>query len=168
MCLWCDDGGGDVMTSFSTSVFNPHNLRTNRMSEAYKRVTSAGFTIDEPEFRDLNSIGANWSDRYGQFFDCRFTCTCGTKEMLRYEFRDAMHRGFLDGNLIDIAAMIERLGAVSRDHLRADGYTEEQIDKIRAAYNDPPRELIEDPEAYYRKRYEEQFGWKSGLEYRDK
>lgn len=46
----------------------------------------------------------------------------------------------MPGEIIKInIATIEDLGLISRTHLRDDGYTEEQIDEIRKAY-DKPRE----------------------------
>ncbi len=35
---------------------------------------------------------------------------------------------------IDVAMMLEHVGSVSEKHLRADGYSEEEIKKIRAPY----------------------------------
>ena len=106
------------------------SLKINRYSEAYKRVSSAGFHINRAEV-----IRNKWQKRsflmrsYSVFV--YFTCVCGTEEILyisNYEF-------YGEKIPFDAADHIEKTGALDPEHLRQDGYTEEQIKQIRAVYH---------------------------------
>ncbi len=96
-------------------------IKVNRRSEAYRRVMSAGFRI-----RNINLI------RSGELYHpiIYFKCICGTWEAfvnIRYDKQSIP-------KIMDVAAMIEKAGAISEDHLVNDGYTKEQIKIIRRAY----------------------------------
>ena len=64
-----------------------------------------------------------------------FTCVCKRKEMLM----TSMDGTYYSGHKIDAARIIENSGALSVEHLREDGYSEEQISYIRRAYDTEPK-----------------------------
>lgn len=98
----------------------------DRHTEAYKRITSAGFTIGE-------FVGDG-------IFDCYvpFVCVCGKTEYLSTQGSHITKCKYWDTGygyeLIDVAAILESLGSVSEEHLREDGYSEDEIKRIRSAY----------------------------------
>lgn len=112
------------------------DLRLNRSSDAYRRVTAAGFEPKEPiiEYRvDLSGAPIQ--------ILLQLKCICGREEELALlfddqgEFReDLQYTKYLSENFYDWAQHIEDLGAISVEHLREDGYTEEEIKNIRRPY----------------------------------
>lgn len=107
---------------------------TCRTSEAYKRVTEAGFTIGEVQVTE---------EMGGTTVSCIFSCVCGKQEYLGFRIDTgedlASHyltrSRYLNGfNQLDVALMLEDFGALSPQHLRNDGYSEEEIKYIRRAY----------------------------------
>ncbi len=89
--------------------------RIDRDSNAYHRVVAAGFSIGDAEYFD------------GHYIRIPFTCVCGRTEQLNYI-------GPHDPSAFDVAAIMEEAGALSVEHLRADGYSEIEIEKIRRPY----------------------------------
>lgn len=112
-------------------------LKTNRTSKAYVRITAAGFTIGEPDVRDT----------FGDIsLMCTFTCVCGRTESFHKMLRGYEPRFFKHDDLFkngwDVALELERFGSVSVDHLKKDGFSEQEIKRIRYVY-DLEDELIE-------------------------
>jgi len=112
--------------------------RTNRESPAYDRITRAGFTIKEPVARPYQVMF--FEDSYGVHLLTDFVCVCGTEEAVGQRFTAKApselryfrrNRGMIE---VDIAQVIEDLDGVSVEHLRSDGYSEEEIKRIRAPY----------------------------------
>ena len=111
---------------------NAVSFTLDRTSAAYRRITKAGFTINDltiTEGKDYNT----------HVISTDFTCVCGKKEYLQFIYHpweDWVNSKIvtIENNLVDIAALLENIGAVSVKHLQDDGYTEEQIKQIRAAY----------------------------------
>ena len=85
----------------------------DRSSESYQRITAAGFTIED---------GLPIGESIAYFF----RCVCGKEEMGIISKEENIP--------YDIAGAIERAGGVSETHLRKDGYSEEDIKRIRAPY----------------------------------
>lgn len=103
----------------STSMIG--KVYVDEKSEAYKRVTAAGFTIDR--------LAVDYvPEKSAYLMSINFTCVCGTQEILVNYFEDYI------AGVIDAAKMIEDADALSEDHLREDGYTEDEIKRIRAPY----------------------------------
>lgn len=101
-------------------------IKVDRASEAYKRIMSAGFRIANVNLRK-SYVGEE--KIYTPVI--RFECVCGrveTAEGFVYYGRNELPKR------LDIAQMIEEAGAVSVQHLKEDGYTEEQITYIRRYY----------------------------------
>lgn len=102
-----------------------YEIAVDRNSPAYKRITGAGFYIKDIE---VNYV----PERYMYLVCERFVCVCGKEEM----FVDYMDELELQARKVkDVAQIIEDTGQISVEHLREDGYSEEQISEIRKAYN---------------------------------
>lgn len=107
----------------------------NKTSKSYERVTSGGFTIDPDIF--LNKIDSKEYLIVSAFF----TCVCGRIERVSFHtdkpgFPPSKWMELKGDNLlVDVAKVIEDIGANSVKHLRNDGYTEEQIKQIRKPYD---------------------------------
>lgn len=95
-------------------------MQIDTESEAYKRVKSAGFEINNLEHGDRPN---------GYWVRVEFTCVCGTRELLPILMDEKPQEPF------DIAKVLEEGGQLSAEHLKADGYTDEQIKYIRRAYD---------------------------------
>lgn len=103
-------------------------MRLARHTTAYARMTAAGFTFEEIE------TDANWIGHI--VVTCHFMCVCGRRERyiwrpLPKELSSASREGTV---FVDVAANLESIGSVSVEHLRADGYSEREIERIRAPY----------------------------------
>lgn len=107
-------------------------------TEAYRRLSAAGFTIDyvsrckriHPDYPEEDFI---WE------YNVSFSCICKMEEVLVVRMSDAQRRidhnpYFPELDLIDAAFAIEQAGAVAEEHLRQDGFTEDQILMIRRPY----------------------------------
>ena len=101
----------------------PFSHTVNRTSNAYHRMTQAGFIIDE-----IMQIAGT------RRISCRFTCVCGRIEEVMVEADATFMELYSYGDRVDIAQLLENCGAVSVEHLRQDGYTEDQIKEIRKSY----------------------------------
>lgn len=105
----------------------------NTHTDAYKRVTGAGFEIlAVGEAFDVCNARA--------IAFARVKCVCGRVETVcPGEISNSMSPEFkekyMDNGAFDAALYIEDAGALSADHLRADGYTDEEIAVIRRHYN---------------------------------
>ncbi len=96
------------------------NVRYNTTTPAYSRLKEAGFSV-----KDFDVF---FNKQYDAFIhSVTFVCVCGTVERLSW-LNDAVEHN------ADVAQKIEAVGAVSEEHLREDGYTEEQIKEIRKPY----------------------------------
>jgi hypothetical protein len=109
-------------------------------SLAYKRFTEAGFSIDEMSVLDSGNGEIKLRGK--------FTCVCGKVEYFQIIFNFNVYmdissstnlpisfvRTYTKDYEVDIARLLEVNGAVSVEHLRKDGYTEEQIKEIRKPY----------------------------------
>lgn len=103
-------------------------IKVDRRSDAYKRVIAAGFKIHNITLRRVKNP-------HCQLFYyipyIAFTCVCGsTERFVGFTF----YREQIP-NKIDVAAMMESVGALSVEHLKEDGYTDEEIKRIRKAYD---------------------------------
>lgn len=108
------------------------DMQVDTETHAYKRLMAVGFIIDNFEY------GYNKLDYF--FVRCDFTCICKRDEHFLDRTTDILTwQRYIKGNKFDVARRIEELGAISVDHLRKDGYSEEEIARIRAPYN-PPKE----------------------------
>lgn len=119
-------------------------MKVDRSSPAYKRITSAGFTIGEirqitrtSSTGSVTISGTYWLPTWGEDrpvqFACPFTCVCGNSEVLYFTL-DPYEHFRICTEKYDVAQKIEDLGGVSVEHLREDGYSEDEIKNIRRAY----------------------------------
>lgn len=124
---------------------NTPKYSLDRSSAAYQKATAAGFIFGELRFMDEGPVdsGACPLMGFGLIYTMEFTCVCGRREVFqqmlsRRELHDVDHHPRIKGHCIDAVAELERHGSFSRKHLREDGYTEEQIDRIREPWDGPP------------------------------
>lgn len=102
-------------------------------SPALKRLTTAGFTIDK-------TLLNRYKDCFNIYW--RFTCVCGRTEPANISFNKEKGLPIWVKKLTnrsyeaDIAYLMEVRGDISVEHLRKDGYSEDEIKHIRRAYND--------------------------------
>lgn len=113
----------------------------NQISPAYKRAERAGFRFNAPRACRLE-LADGWAVAF------TFTCVCGRLECATFTVLDhevlelrRMDRhpyieflckgGAIDVGVIDCAAMLEDWGAFGEAHLRQDGYSEDEIARIR-------------------------------------
>lgn len=96
-------------------------LEVDKSTPAYRRVEMAGFKIFDRIIYDT----------FQDIFRVDWLCFCGRQEGFDFGRREYP----TEGNKIDVAKIIEDLGAISEDHLRKDGFTEEEIIHIRRAYD---------------------------------
>lgn len=112
----------------------------DRESAAFGRITSAGFEILEPYIWIWHK-----SDSYNIF--CNFRCVCGKIEPYIEKVNiEALHARTIDLSsfqlkyidsqtlILDSAQHMEDNEAISVEHLKKDGYTDEEIKQIRRAY----------------------------------
>lgn len=95
-------------------------MQLDRTTAAYKRMTEAGFTFEDP-IEVLQGGKRCWA--------ITFTCVCGKKEVALWQADQVSE--FIP---MDICEILEYGGAVSVKHLEEDGYTPEQIAEIRKPY----------------------------------
>lgn len=108
----------------------------DKNSDAYKRVTSARFMLGPVEFRKVKISG-------GYYLRGFFTCVCNRVEGLEIAFIDlnniSQNFHFRKKNsqvyIWDMALALEQIGALSIEHLKKDGYSDEEIGVIRRAYD---------------------------------
>jgi hypothetical protein len=111
----------------------------NRESAAYRRATAAGFTFGELRIMsdDVSFLAM------GLRYTLDFTCVCGRRETFMQALtpmelsESAVHHPYVNGKVIDAVLALEHHGSFSREHLREDGYTPEQIDRIREPWDGP-------------------------------
>ncbi len=112
------------------------HVHLDTSSEAYGRLTRAGFTIDEWSlhawgFSSFGFMPAAEVFRWQEYqVTCNFTCVCGKRETIVCQIEGAEVY-----EPIDIAQKIEDFGGIDEEHLRSDGYSEEQIKHIRKEYD---------------------------------
>lgn len=99
-------------------------VSTNRKSSAYFRLLAAGFAIGEP----VHLVFRNFDGCEYVAYNCWFRCVCGKQEELFVTDDKPVNYK------LDVASVIERIGSVSAKHLRDDGYTIADIQRIRQAY----------------------------------
>lgn len=100
-------------------------FHVDRKSEAYNKITKAGFHIHDILCEEIQGY-------FGAYvLTIPFNCVCGKKEVLILSACDWEFHN----NTIDIAYILEKKGAIAEEHLRSDGYTEDEICKIREPYN---------------------------------
>lgn len=116
------------MFCMKTATTTMHEVIINRVSESYQRFTAAGFAIDGGHMYEkiTYDVGA-WRVYTAVIF---FTCVCGKKEVAVFSI-DSHYLNII----VDAAWHILNSPALSEEHLRDDGYSEEQIKKIRQACN---------------------------------
>ncbi len=119
------------MSKISFKPLLPIDIQLNRRSEAYRRMTCAGFKIGE--------VQVNYDFGDSLALRVSFKCVCNREEIyqrivwsqqLDFMKHDPM---FKDG--WDACQEIENFGSVSVDHLRADGFSEDDIKRIRYVYD---------------------------------
>lgn len=107
-------------------------LYLNTSSPAYQRMTAAGFTF--------GGFVADESGCYVRVM-CDFSCVCGRLERFQRMWSkwemDQWREVIFPGGLVDIAAFLEEIGSVSVEHLREDGFSPEEIARIRRPYEQP-------------------------------
>lgn len=89
------------------------------MTTARARLEKMGFILDDSSIHTLPS------DFGGTLVRGRFTCVCGKREYFNID------TGSTPIQQVDICAMLLEAGVAAPEHLRADGYTEEQIADIQ-------------------------------------
>ncbi len=104
--------------------------RLNTRSWAYKGLTAGGWRIDKFE---LFHEGIYYNDPNWKYavYDFELHCVCGTVEQGRITV-DFPIGNYVSRDGIDVAMWLEDRGFVGEDHLRFDGFSEEQIIAIRA------------------------------------
>lgn len=107
-------------------LYKRNDYKLNVVSDAYKRITEAGFKINYLEvFKNIKEF----------MFRASFTCVCNEIEFLQYYLPVKDMCGFVsEDKTIDVAHILETCGAVSEAHLREDGFSEEDIKCIRIPY----------------------------------
>jgi len=101
----------------------------NRMTYHRAKAEAMGF-----EFRHIGIEKSPWDGGETVHLRCVFVCICGRIE----EFSNAVPANLNDCILpawTNVARQLWEIGSFSRDHLIADGYTEEQVDEIEAKGN---------------------------------
>ena len=93
---------------------------TETKTPARLRAEAMGFT-----FGNLEIVSCCWGIEY--LFRGTFTCVCGRTEYFKFTFR----REEVE-YVIDWCELIERGGSFSREHLLADGYSEDEVDAMMA------------------------------------
>lgn len=106
----------------------------NRISPAYRRAHRAGFEFG-PIHGEFDFVLRYWTVSWS------FTCVCGRREWAKFVAPEyvmlagEVHSPYvsIEGPVvvIDCAAMLEAFGAFGEDHLRQDGYSQEEIARIR-------------------------------------
>ncbi len=114
--------------------------KLDRDSEAHKLMIAAGWTIGEPYFReamdDLPPTYTMPSLSTPGPLCVNFRCVCGREEIfMRMLGLGEIERSpqFARG-VWDACADIERAGAISPEHLRADGFDEKTIERVLFVY----------------------------------
>lgn len=104
----------DVLASFEAIA--------NRVTYHRAKAEAMGFKFERVTLRDDFSVA-------GVRLDAPFSCVCGRRERLVSILRPTMPKSVLT-DLLDPVATLWGVGAFSREHLLADGYTSEQIDEF--------------------------------------
>jgi hypothetical protein len=109
------------------------HLILNRKSQAYFNATHAGFTFSEPRISE---------DYFGGFsLRVDFKCVCHSEEIFnraigKDEIQWLMsHDPIFKDGVWDAVQEIENLGSFSAQHLRDDGFGEDDIKRIRYVYD---------------------------------
>lgn len=115
-------------------------VKLDRTTEAYMRMTAAGFTLGNPyvveEAQYSSAVGFLDHAPVGLRVD--FKCVCGGNETLNVMMNKGALRAMIQGpwqNGWDGALDIEQAGSVSVEHLTADGFSPEAIKRIRYVYD---------------------------------
>ncbi len=95
----------------------------DRTTEHYKAAVAAGFTFDMPVV-----IGREGAGRLVPIVSYPFQCVCGKREIFSNMMTDP---SMLRDTRLDVARELERLGSFSVEHLREDGYSDSDIERIR-------------------------------------
>jgi hypothetical protein len=112
--------GGYPVCQSCAGRCSKRNYRINRKSPAYHRLVSAGFS-----FSDTSRLVT----KRGELFAVFMTCVCGKVERLALnDYR------FSKRNPLDVASLVESVGAIGIKHLKQDGYNNRQIMNIRKQY----------------------------------
>lgn len=115
------------MTQASTThTFADLTALANRMTYHRAKAEAMGF-----QFRHIGIDKSPWDGGETMVLRCVFACVCGRVE----EFSSNLP-AFLNDCVFpewtNVARQLWESGSFSRDHLIADGYSEEQIDEIEA------------------------------------
>lgn len=105
------------------------NLEVDTTSPAYKAFTAGGFTFKVvvlTQREDLRGMPTQYT--------ITFQCVCGSVEDFCALYEVGHSPKYIRNGRIDAAQWLEDIGALSPAHLRRDGYTEEQIERIRAHF----------------------------------
>ena len=124
--------------------------QVNRHTEAYRRMVQAGFSFDE-EMKTSDAEHPLFGVRENVVYTLTpMKCVCGRMEYAHCTFpvdEDLKNTPHVETHgrlhLVDIAAIAEQEGAVSVEHLRNDGYSEEEIKRIRVPYDAMPENRVE-------------------------
>lgn len=108
----------------------------NRPTRTRARMERAGFRFVDPV-----RVEADWVNEGGVAVRGSFHCVCGTLEQFRFivapeALRDVVNWDYIDA--LDPARALWRFGSFDKEHLLADGYTEQQADEIVAKFNGDP------------------------------
>lgn len=108
-----------------------YEYRLDDETPAYKRVSFAGFDIIDFE-SGYNLKKSYWWVRIS------LMCVCGRElhELMQVTTHSKL-APYLRGDKFDAALYLEARGALSVEHLRHDGFNEEEIAYIRRAYDNP-------------------------------
>jgi hypothetical protein len=109
--------------------FERMHIEINTSSPAYRRMTCAGWKI-------MNARAIE--EDHGISLRVDFNCVCGRLETFNYMIqKKEMEYGnpFFENGKWDCCQQIENFGATSVEHIRNDGFTEEQIKQIRYVYD---------------------------------
>lgn len=110
-------------------------LVIDRTSEAYMRMSAAGFKVHKAYKIDRRAFSSTFNN---SDYRVEFECVCGRVEILTQNVIEdvaALHYHYTKPEGWDAALDIERVGAVSEEHLREDGFSETDIRRIRFVYD---------------------------------
>lgn len=118
----------------------PYVLDTE--SEYYKAFIAAGFhSLDVHRIPSCMEYAVHPAQLETHVY-IQFLCVCGTKEIGFIPLASLEASKCINGNRIDMAKYLERIGQLSEVHLKKDGYTEEQICDIRKPFEELYNEII--------------------------
>jgi len=117
---------GGSMPKRGSTPRRPQPPRLDRHSPAYFRLQAAGFEIGIIGYEPMYRCGV---------YTCPFKCVCGRKEMLTFTLdRQTEPDPLKPPRKVDVAKMLEEFGSVGIKHLLNDGYSVNEIRRIRRAY----------------------------------